>query len=567
MRAQRRLFSVLPRFGLGLLVLHLMANISCADSALLPERVAKTAQERIDAGAYQTLVFGVVADGKSEVIAFGKLSNGKPADGDTVYEIGSITKTFTATLLADVVLSGRFTLDTPIAELLPDFKIPERSAKQITLGEIGMHYSGLPRLPSNLLPKDAANPYADYDIDKLKAFLGSYQLPRDPGASYEYSNLAFGLLGYALAESAQTSYQELVDTKILRPLGMQMSGTGFTDAMRAHLAPGHDQTGNPAANWDLGVLAGAGAIRSTANDMLRYLRANMGIDQTQARNASRSDAGEAPLADAMKYAQEPRRDFETNLRIGLAWMTTGQGIIWHSGGTGGYRGFIGFTTDGHKGVVILTNTMNDLDDLGVATLLENAPLAPVNKVVTLPVASLDDYVGTYKLADNFLLKIFREGDQVYGQGTGQGPIQIFPSAANEFFAEIVGIRISFTRDEKGQVNGLVLHQNGDHPAPKLSAAEAPPAPKETALNPATLQDYVGQYQFNFGGVLEVTLRDTQLQAQLTGQPVVPIYASAADKFFYKIVDAQLDFERDPGGKVVALVLHQSGQNLRAPRKR
>jgi serine-type D-Ala-D-Ala carboxypeptidase/endopeptidase len=554
MRAQPRLFSVLTRFGLGLLVLHLMANISCADSALLPERVAKTAQERIDAGAYQTLVFGVVADGKSEVIAFGKLSDGKPPDGDTVYEIDSITKTFTATLLADAVLSGRFTLDTPIGELLPDFKIPERSAKKITLGEIGMHYSGLPRLPSNLLPKDAANPYADYDIDKLKVFLGNYQLPRDPAASYEYSNLAFGLLGYALAESTQTSYQELVDTKILHPLGMKMSGTGFTDAMRAHLAPGHDQAGNPAANWDFGVLGGAGAIRSAANDMLRYLRANMGIDQT-------------PLADAMKYAQEPRREFETNLRIGLAWMTTGQGIIWHSGGTGGYRSFIGFTTDGHKGVVILTNTMNDLDDLGVATLLETAPLAPVNKVVTLPVASLDDYVGTYKLADNFLLKIFREGDQVYGQGTGQGPFQIFPSAANEFFAKIVGIRISFTRDEKGKVDGLVLHQNGDHPAPKLSAAEAPPAPKETALDPATLQDYVGQYQFDFGGVLDVTLKDAQLQAQLTGQPVAPIYASAADKFFYKIVDAQLDFERDPGGKVVALVLHQNGQNLRAPRKR
>jgi CubicO group peptidase (beta-lactamase class C family) len=129
MRAQPRLFSVLTRFGLGLLVLHLMANISCADSALLPERVMKTAQERIDAGTYQTLVFGIVADGKSEVIAFGKLSDDKPPDGDTVYEIGSITKTFTATLLADAVLSGHFTLDTPIGELLPDFKIPERHQK------------------------------------------------------------------------------------------------------------------------------------------------------------------------------------------------------------------------------------------------------------------------------------------------------------------------------------------------------------------------------------------------------------------------------------------------------
>jgi D-alanyl-D-alanine-carboxypeptidase/D-alanyl-D-alanine-endopeptidase len=553
MRARQRLFSVLLRFGFELLVLHLMANSSCADSALLPERVAKTAQERIDAGTYQTLVFGVVADGKSQIVAFGKLGEGKSPDGDTVYEIGSITKTFTATLLADAVLSGRFTLDTPIGDLLPDFKVPERKGKKITLGEIGMHYSGLPRLPSNLLPKDAANPYVDYDIDKLKAFLTDYELPRDPGAAYEYSNLGFGLLGYALAESAHTSYQALVDTQIFRPLGMKMSGITFTDEMWAHLAPGHDQAGDAAENWDLGVLEGTGAIRSTANDMLRYLKANMGLDQT-------------PLADAMKYAREPRKDFETNMRVGLAWMTTGQGVIWHSGWTGGYHSFIGFTADGKSGVVILTNTMNDVDDLGFATLLENAPLAPVYKAITLAGPSLDDYAGTYKLADNFLLKIWRTGDQFYAQATGQDAFKIFPSAPNEFFARVTGISMSFTRDAQGSINGLVLHQNGDHTAPKLDVTGTPPEPKETALSPVTLQDYIGQYQFSFAAILDVTLKDTQLQAQLTGQPAFPIYASAADKFFYKIVDAQLDFERDGTGKVVALVLHQNGQDLRAPRK-
>jgi CubicO group peptidase (beta-lactamase class C family) len=410
MRAQQRLFSVLPLVGLGLLVCYLMANISCADSALLPERVARTAQERVDAGTYQTLVFGVLADGKSEVIAFGKLDKGKSPDGDTVYEIGSITKTFTATLLADAVLSKKVMLDTPIADLLPDFKIPERNGKKITVGEIGMHYSGLPRLPFNLLPKDAANPYADYDTDKLKAFLADYQLPRDPGAAYEYSNLAFGLLGYALAESAHTSYQALVDTRIFRPLAMKMSGTTFTDEMRAHLAPGHDQAGDAAENWDLGILAGAGAVCSTANDMLRYLRANMGIDQTQ-------------LTDPMRYAQEPRKEFETNMRVGLAWMTSGQGVVWR-GWTGGYHSFIGFTADGKRGVVILTNTTNDVDDIGFATLLENAPLAPVYKAITLPGPSLADYEGTYKLADNFLLKISRTGEQLYAQATGQGAFKI-----------------------------------------------------------------------------------------------------------------------------------------------
>ena len=236
-------------------------------------------------------------------------------------------------------------------------------------------------------------------------------------------------------------------------------------------------------------------------------------------------------------------------RIGLAWMTTDKGIVWHNGMTAGYRSFLGFTADGRRGVVILTNTAVDADDLGFATLDADAPLAPAYKAIVLPSASLDDYVGTYKLADKFLLKVFRMNDGLFAQATGQGAIPIFPSAPNEFFAKVAGISISFTRDPNGVINGLVLHQNGDRAAPKLSASELPPELKEIELDAATLGDCVGKYQFDFG-VLDVVLTSDHLEAQLTGQPAFPIFASAKDKFFYKIVDAQLDFERDAGGKVL-----------------
>ena len=142
---------------------NLVHDEHVSERGLLSERVEKAAQERIAAGTYQTLIFGVVDGDKSEVVAFGQLDNGKAPDGDTVYEIGSVTKTFTATLLARAVLSGRVTLDTPVAQLLPDFKIPSRGGKEITLGELATQHSGLPREASNLLPKDFANPYADYD--------------------------------------------------------------------------------------------------------------------------------------------------------------------------------------------------------------------------------------------------------------------------------------------------------------------------------------------------------------------------------------------------------------------
>ncbi|MEA3108527.1 MAG: hypothetical protein QOI88_3132 [Gammaproteobacteria bacterium] len=517
----------------------------------LPERVEKAAQDRVAAGIHQTLVFGVVDGDRSEVVAFGTLDDGKAPDGDTVYEIGSITKTFTATLLAQAVLAGRLTLDTPVAQLLPDFKIPSRGGLEITLGELATQHSALPRLPTNMLPKDPVDPYADYDAAKLKAFLAEYELPRDPGTVYEYSNLGFGLLGYALAQSEHTGWGALTGERILVPLGMTMSGTALSDAMRAHLAAGHDDTGKAVNNWDFDALAGAGAIRSTANDMLRYLRANMGIDQS-------------PLAAAMKLAQQPRSDFTKTIRIGLAWMTTRKGIIWHNGGTGGYRSFLGFTADGRRGVVVLSNTAVDLDDLGFAALNPSAPLSPAYKAIVLPSSSLDEYVGTYKITDKFLLKIFRMNDGLFVQATGQGPIPIFPSAPNEFFAKAVRASASFTRNPDGVVTGLVLHQNGDRAARKLSASEIPAEPQEIAFDGATSGDYVGKYQFNFG-VLDVVLKSDHLEAQLTGQAAQPIFASGKDKFFYKIVDAQLDFERDGGGKVIAAVLHQNGRDMRAPR--
>lgn len=526
-----------------------MIFASGADAGLLPARIADAVKSRVEAGEYPTLVIGTVAGGKSEVATFGKLDNGSVPDGDTVYEIGSVSKTFTATLLAGAVLSKRVTLDEPLARLLPDFTIPSRGGKEIALVDLADQHSGLPRLPTNMAPADLANPYADYDAAKLKAFLAGYTLPRDPGASYEYSNLGEGLLGYALATSAHTDYGSLVREEIFAPLGMNSSAVILTAAMQAHIAPGHDESGLPVRAWDFAALAGAGGIKSTANDMLLYLRANMGVDQT-------------PLSAAMQLAHTVRADMDAQNRVGLAWITrtTPKGqIIWHNGMTGGYASFVGFTADGARGVVVLTNAMNSVDDLGFAALDADMPLAPAVKAIALSDADLAQYEGRYKLADNFDIRIIRDGHQLYGQATGQGAFPLFASAPNEFFAKIASIAITFTRDGKGAVTGLVLHQGGDRVAPRL-----PDQPAIT-LDAATLGGYVGKYTLAPGAVFDVTLNDGQLFVQLGSQAAFPVFASAKDRFFYKVIDAQIDFERDAGGKAVALVLHQNGKDQRAPR--
>lgn len=530
---------------------------AASDASLLPARVDTAARQYVEAGEYPVLVIGVVDGEHSAVYAYGKLDNGQTPDGSTVFEIGSVTKTFTATLLAQQVTEGKLRLDTPVSSLLPGFTLPSRNGKNITLGNLAMQNSGLPRLPDNLGPLDAKDPYADYDAGKLKAFLASYALTRDPGSQYEYSNLGVGLLGYALGVHAGTDYEHLLQQQLLKPLGMTHSSSVQGDALKARLAPGHDSAGQAASNWHLATLSGAGGIVSTADDMLRYLKANMGVTPTA-------------LYPAMQLAQTPRADGPTpKVRLGLVWMIDHVGnmdLVEHSGMTGGYASYVGFTADRKHGVVVLTNKSAEVDNLGHAVLSQDIALAPAHKQATMSDQQLDEYVGGYELRPGFIVTLFRKGDQLMAQATGQGAFPVFPSARDEFFANISEISLSFKRDDKGKINGLVLHQHGDHPAPRLATAsnEAGDA-KSIDLDAATLAGYVGRYQLAPQAVISFTVKDGQAFIQLTGQPAFPIYASARDKFFLRVVDAKIDFQRDAQGKVSSLVLHQNGMDQTAPR--
>ena len=173
------------------------------------------------------IVVGVIEPAGRRVIAHGNLAKGDPRtlDGDTIFEIGSISKVFTSLVLADMVSRKEVTLDDPAAKYLPEHvRMPERSGKPITLLDLATHSSGLPNVPSNMTRKDPANPYADYSVDDLYEFLSGYTLPRDPGSEVEYSNLGAGLLGHILACRAGTDYESLVRSRITRPLGMPDTG-------------------------------------------------------------------------------------------------------------------------------------------------------------------------------------------------------------------------------------------------------------------------------------------------------------------------------------------------------
>jgi len=449
-------------------VLPLVAQSSTSSTLPTDAQIRDLLVERIDKQHQSVgIVVGVIDSTGRRTISYGKFDAGdnRAVDGNTIFEIGSVTKVFTSLLLADMVQRGEVALTDPVAKYLPaGVKMPERNGRQITLEDLATHTSGLPRLPSNLHPKDSANPYADYSVEQLYQFLSGYQLTRDIGSQYEYSNLGGGLLGHVLARHAGMDYEKLVRSRICEPLGMRSTAITLSEEMKTRFAVGHDGTMQKVAYWDLPTLAGAGALRSTANDMLTFVAANLGYVKT-------------PLAPAMAAMLAVRRPTGVpGLEVGLAWhilTRDGHEIIWHNGGTGGFRSFIGLERKTGMGVVVLSNaeTPAGVDDIGQHLLNANAPLwqpPKEHKEIAVDPKVFDGYVGQYQLAPNFVMTISREGDHLFVQATGQPKLEIFPESERDYFLKVVDAQITFETDSQGRVTGLVLHQNGmNQPAKRL----------------------------------------------------------------------------------------------------
>ena len=429
--------------------------------------IQKILAERVDTYRQSVgVVVGVIEPSGRRIVTYGRASANatKPLDGDTIFEIGSMSKVFTSLLLAEAVQRGEMTLTDPISKYLPaSVKVPERG-RAITLQDLSMHMSGLPRMPGNMKPKDPENPFADYSVEQLYQFLSTYQLTREVGALYEYSNLGAGLLSHILALRAGMDYESLVKAQITGPLSMTSTTVTLTAPLQARLAPGHDRTLRSTKNWDIPSLAGAGALRSSANDMLTFLAAEMGYTQS-------------PLAPAMKAMLQPRRPAAgpPGLEVALAWhvhTANGKSIVWHNGGTGGYRTYMGFDPETRTGVVVLMNAVSLAggDDIGRHLLDPNAPLLPANSPalaqpkprteISLSPAIFDRYVGRYLFAPTAPLIISRDGDRFMAQLGAQPAAQIYAESEKAFFYKVVDAQLTFETDADGKVVAVVLHQNG-----------------------------------------------------------------------------------------------------------
>ncbi|QEG20695.1 serine hydrolase [Mariniblastus fucicola] len=448
--------------------LFLAAIFTCSasaqeDDAKVENRILALAQAYVDAEVVNSVAIGVIDGDASFTIGAGQLSKDDPQapNGDTVYEIGSISKVFTGILLADAIERGLVTADQAAGDLLPEGvtmpvskKNPDR---QITLMQLSTHVSGLPRLPNNLEGVNSANPYVDYTAEKLFEFLDSHELSRKPGIAEEYSNLGTGLLGELLSQQQKTGYEDLLKKRISGPLGMTSTSLALNEDQRKRMAPPHSASGQPSSTWEFDALAGAGGIRSTVNDMLKFANATL--------NPPDSETGKAI---ELAFAQQRKPKGLGSLPMGFGWMINRSETRWHNGGTGGYHTMLFVSRKKKQAVVVLCNTATrEVDKLAseIMALLGGQDVKPreFRKSIDMPTEICQRYVGRYQL--NGLVNIdvaFANKNQteLTVQLTGQNAFPIFAETETLWYLKFVDAEIEFTVDDEGNCSALTLNQNG-----------------------------------------------------------------------------------------------------------
>jgi D-alanyl-D-alanine-carboxypeptidase/D-alanyl-D-alanine-endopeptidase len=509
-------------------------------------------QERVTVERSAAIVVGLVDESGSRVVSCGKL-NGQEVDGDKPFGIGSITKTFTALLLQDVVERDEMKLDDPVTKYLPaSVKVPIRNGKEITLLQLAIHTSGLPANPGNLDPKGG---FAHYTTDQLYTFLSGYKLRRDPGTQYHYSNLGVSLLGHVIALNAGTNYESLVTNRICRPLKM--------DSTRV------DGNGHSAA------LAAQGAIVSTANDLLKYVAAYAGLTRTSL----------TPLFQraSVVHTLPGAPDQNTGSWL-VASDPQGRKFVLHDGDSGSYSAFAGFDQRRRRGVVVLSSSLGSEIVVGLSRLLLESEwqLDKRPKEAKISQQIYDLYVGQYlrSAATNATspppgIGIRREGKRLIAQATGprSWPIRaLLPGVEGELLAEsesrlfgkLSGIPITFSRNAQEGVTGLTVQFGGEafyyrkvsnHP-PK---APEPPKPLVAVkLGTKLLDACVGQYEFSTNG-MKLTLRRegdhlvSQAWIEDDTDGYIDVYPESETKFFDNYGN-RWSFVRNHKGEVTLVVL-------------
>jgi len=499
----------------------------------------------IDAGAIATGYY--CADASSQ----------RPYDDHTAFEIGSVTKTMTAALLAELIARGEVTLSDPIAKLLPPgTRVPSFNGHEMTIGQIVTHTSGLPGVPANYRPADINNPYASVTERELLDALAETTLTREPGSKWEYSNFAMMVLSYALAKRAGKDYETLLRERLLVPLGMNETYVAHRPP-QVHVAQGHFPNTDPASPWDfLPNMAGVGGVRATLPDMLRYLEGQLGTR-------------ESAITPALAQTQEQVANV-TGHNMGMNWnlfTRNGHTIVAHEGGTGGYSAYAGFDRTAKRAVVLLCDTaltsIGGLGQLGTHLLDPSAPAGAPRVIAAADTRLIDALVGKYRLQGGLGMELRRKESHLTIQADSQPEFEMGYDSAGDFYPLKFDALLRPKHKTDGSYTFTWFQLGGAAEAEQIGTR--PVAAKWTPSEDQ-LKDYIGNYPLTSNFALRVFSADAKLFVQGTNQRPLELASVERDVFVAESVAAEIHFERDANDKVVSLTLKQRGQVLKGERR-
>jgi len=443
-------------------------------SVALPSAAALEAwlEPVFDRGYVHGMALGLIDETGSVVHGYGSLGNtSSPPNGDTIFQIGSLTKSFTGLWLATEIEAGQLQADAPVKTLLPSsVTVPTFDGTPITLQELASHTASLPDAPTNMHPQDPLNPWADYTVQDLYDFLATYPLPYAPGTEWVYSDTGMGLLGLSLSLRAGGTYGENIAKVVAEPLGLVDTTAVLSASQQERFAPGFDGDLNPIEAWTpTEATAGAGELKSTVNDLLEYAAAQAGITSS-------------PLSAAMKRSQEPvHATTEPGYSYGYGWLvaTGGPNLVWHNGAVDGAMSFLGFDPVTHKAVVILvdTNASSSMSSLGMDIVssigvllvqwLDGTPPAPLASIlpatVSLTPAELAPAVGTYTVEGGTLtVTLAVEGDELVASvpAVWPRPLVLYPTSPTSFVCREILMTGTFEAGAGGQIAGIAMDFGG-----------------------------------------------------------------------------------------------------------
>jgi CubicO group peptidase (beta-lactamase class C family) len=482
------------------------------------------------------------------------LELGVPIQPEMVFELGSITKQFTAAAVLLLQERGKLSVDDEVTKYLPDY--PTHGQK-ITVHHLLTHVSGIPSYTG--LPEWLPRVREDLTVQQLIDLFKDKPLEFNPGEKWAYNNSAYILLGAVIEKVSGKSYEDFIEQEIFAPLGMKSSRYGHQREVTPGRVAGYDKAddGYKIAEYlSMTQPYAAGSLMSTVDDLAIWAEALSGGKLLKKESLERmTTPAKLASGQSTKYAYG----------LGIS-EEDGARIIEHGGGIFGFVTDLLHVPDQRLVVAILSNnTSQDPGPLAyrVARKALGKPLED-RQAAALDPATLDDYVGVYRFDEKLIRAVYREGNKLFAQRSGGEKLEILAASRDDFYYTESDSRIRFRRDPQGKITGMdFLRRSGPD---EIGAKTGEPLPAErqaVQVDPGLYDGYTGVYELTPNFSLTLTREGDQLMAQATGQPKLEVFPESETRFFLKVVDAQIEIQRGPDGKATGLTLFQGGREMPA----